>query len=268
MDPASQPSPPLPNNDLQSDPLPVQERPQQPFSQNTVPPAGSKRPLIYILFAILLLGGLGFAAWMLFAEKDTTTPNQNLGNTSNQTAEAAADLSDCVFVPKKNFKENEGLYGIWRENAKKVNFDVYLPCEFDKNYNLHELGISEGDDNEVMNVFLTFNRPEPESGEDGLPDDSNFHIRALPEQYQPSNCIDELSVISKEIQTTSCTKVGDSKIGPVYQSTSGDLYIAIGKGLIIWSTPPYGEDEDIKPMMDIINSMQKVDPAKLEFFNG
>jgi hypothetical protein len=260
-----------PINNLPSQPSSPVVEPQQTIVSSTLPPAKSKKSLVVtvLIISLLIIFIGGAVTWFVFGkkEKQNSTPKQT--TESSQASQVTENSGKCAYIPKQNYKENEGLYGTWRENAKKVDFDVYLPCKFHKDFNLYELGIAGGDSDEVVNVFLTFNRPDPESGEDGLPDDSNFYIRALPAQHQPpSKCIDMFSITSKNIKTGTCQKAGDSKFGPVYKNDQGDLYITINNSLIIWSYQPYNDSGDVKPMLDIIDSLQKVDPSKLEFFIG
>ena len=268
MDNTNQTTPQKPNNSqLPQPPSPV-IGPQQTFVSTAPPPTKSKKRMVIIVVILLFLVAAGAAAWFVSDKQDKQNSTVQQTEKNSQTSQITEDSGKCAYIPKQNYQENEGLYGIWRENAKKVDFDVHLPCKFHKDFNLHELGIAGGDSDEVVNVFLTFNRPEPE-GEDGLSDDSGFYIRRLPSQHQPpSQCIDMFSTTSSSVETGFCTKVGDSNLGPVYENSKGDLYLIVNNSLIIWSSPPYDDSGDVKPMLDILNSLQKVDPAKLEFFNG
>lgn len=274
MDNSNQiPSPQLPNvQTIQT--IGTEIEPQQPaVSPPTPSKEKSKRRLLLIIALGLVIIAAGVVGWLVFSNNKSqqNSSTQQSENTS-QTSQVTESTEGCAFVPKQNYPENEGLYGIWRENAKKVDFNVYLPCKFHADFNVSELGINGGDDNEVVNVFLRFNRPEPESGEDGLQDDSYFYVRSLPTQHQPpSDCIGPFYITgpnSTDPKTAICEKAGNSKFGPVYKNSDGDLYITIDNTLIIWSFPPYDDSGDIQPMLEIIDSLQKVDPAKLEFFNG
>lgn len=246
-----------PINSLPPQPSTPVVEPQQVFIPPTSPPTKPKKRIAIIAAIILLVVVAGAAVWLVFVKKDKQDSAIQQTGKSSQTTKATENSGKCAFIPKQNYKENEDLYGVWRENAKKVDFDVYLPCEFPKDSVLHELGISGGDSDEVVNVFLSL---EPET---------HFTIRALPPEHQPpTKCIDDFSTTSIKLKIVSCTKAGDSKYGAVYKTNSGDLSLVIGKSLVIWSFPSYDDSGDVKPMIEILNSIQKVDPAKLEFFNG
>lgn len=232
---------------------PVLEPQQQPIVSQPMPvPAKSKRGLVIIIALGLILGAGGLVSWFAFAKNNKSEQSSSTSQTENttQSSQITSDSSGCAYIPKQNYQENEGLYGIWRERAKKVNFDVYLPCKIFKDFTIAELGIS---DENGGKVFLRFNRPEPEEGEDNLQDDTWFYIQA--------------ATATPECKT-GCTKAGDSKFGPVYKNSQDDLYLTINNALITWSFPPYDDSGDIRPILEIIDSLQKVDPQKLEFFNG
>lgn len=259
---------------------PVNTQPQQPagpvftpqspiVSSPTSRPGKQKRGILIVL--ILILAAASAGAWFVFAKNNKNSQNTTTEQLTDtvQPSPITGNTEECAFLPEQNYQENEGLYGTWRERAKNVNFDVYLPCAFHKDFMLQQLGIAGGDSDEVVNVFLTFNRPDPEEGDDGLPDDSYFHIRALPARHQPpTSCFSSLMSTGKEIETSSCEKVGDSKFGAVYENNKGDLLLAINNSLIIWTSPPYDDSGDVWPLVKILDSLQKVDPQKLEFFNG
>jgi len=250
MDNSNQTPPQEPVNNIpQQASNPVVE-PQQAYVTPTPPPAKSKKPLLIIVIIVLLLLGVSAATWFVFAKKDNQDASTPQSSTISQASQATETSGKCAFIPKQNYQENEGLYGIWRERAKSVSFDVYLPCSMFNDFTIAELGIS---DENGGKVFLRFNRPEPEEGEDNLQDDTWFYVQA---KSASDGC------------STGCTKAGDTKFGPVLKNNQDDLYLTIGNSLIVWSFPPYDDSGDVKPMIDILNSLEKVDPQKLEFFNG
>ncbi len=246
MDNADQiPSQESTNNIPSQTPNPVVE-PQQTIATTT-----KSKKLWLIIVIILLVLGAAAAAWFVFVKKDKQNiPVQQTAN-NNQTSRVSESSEKCAYIPKQNYQENEGLYGIWRERAKNMDFDVYLPCSMFKDFNVAELGISDENGGQV---FLRFNRPEPEEGDDNLQDDTWFYV--VQAQSVKGGC------------ATGCTKTGDTKFGSVLKDNQGDLYLTVGNSLIKWSFPPYDDSGDMKPMLDILNSLQKVDPQKLEFFNG
>ena len=238
MDNTNTPAPGQVHNLPQQTPNPDIE-PPQPFVQ---PPQSKKaRKLLIIILSVIIVVGFGAAAWLIFGKNEKS--NQN-------SAPQSTSPANCAYQPKQNYPENEGLYSIWRERAKNINFDVYLPCKFFEDFTIAELGVS---DEAGGKVFLRFDRPDPPSGDDGLPDNSWFYVQA---SQEPSPC------------GASCFKAGDSKFGVVYKDNYEDLYLTVGKSLIVWSSPPYDETGNIEPMIDVLNSLQKIDPTKLEFFNG
>lgn len=249
MDNTNQTNPQEPINNLAPQPPSPVVEPQQTFVGPT--PTKSKKRMIIVAVVVLLLVAIGVTAWFVLSKKDKQSSSTPQPENTSQSSQVTSDSSGCAYIPKQNYQENEGLYGIWSERAKKVSFDVYLPCKIFKDFTIAELGIS---DENGGKVFLRFNRPEPEEGEDNLQDDTWFYIQAA--SSATSGC------------KTGCSKAGDSKFGPIYKSSQDDLYLTINNALIIWSFPPYDDSGDVKPMLEIIDSLQKVDPQKLEFFNG
>jgi hypothetical protein len=257
MDNPNQPNPQEPINSLPPQPSTLVVEPQQSFVPPTPPPAKSKKRIVILVVIALFLMTAGAAAWFVAGKKDKQNPNTQQTADSSQKPQVTETSGKCAFIPKQNYKENEGLYSTWQKNAKKVDFDVYLPCSFPNGSVLHELGIAGGDSDEVVNVFLSL---EPES---------HFYVRALPSSIQPpTSCMGDSGSTFIKVVATKCTKAGDSKFGPVYKTSSGNLSLTIGNSLIIWDYPPYDDSGDVKPLLEIINSLQKVDPLKLEFYNG
>jgi hypothetical protein len=246
MDNTNQPPPQGPTNNLPPQaPSPVVES-QQPIVAATLPPTNSKKRIVIILAIVLFL--MAAAAWFALSKEESTTKEKG---SNSQTSQVTGDSSKCAYIPKQNYPENEGLYGIWRERAKNIRFDVYLPCDMLKDFTVSELGISDENGGQI---FLTFNRPDPEEGEDNLQNQTRFYV--VQERSLNNEC------------AIGCTKAGDTKFGPVLKNDQGDLYLTVGSSVIEWSYPPYDDSDDVKPMLDILNSLQKVDPQKLEFFNG
>ncbi len=217
------------------------------------------------LLSLIIVVVIGSVGWYVAKSRGSTSKTQQ--STSKVPISNKAS-SQCAYIPKQNYPQNEGLYRTSRENAKKIDFDVYLPCNFDKDFNLAELGISGGDSDEVPHVFMRFDHIKQS---EQLAGQSFIDIRALPPQHQPpAQCLDKLSASlnARNVRTIPCDKAADSKFGPVYKNKEGDLYITVNNSLIFWTSPPYNDSGNVKPMLDIINSFQKVDPTKLEFYNG
>jgi hypothetical protein len=243
--------------------------PQQTAGPAPTPPAPSPKPkskklLFLIIIVLVVAAGGGGAAWALLRKDKPSTPTPQTAEEDHDAPTQSAD--GCAFKPKTNHQQNEGLYSVWRKTAQGYDFDIYLPCKFHPDFEIRQLGASEGDTDEEPSVFLTFHLPEPAMGEeDGLTDESQFYVQKLPAEHNPpSQCIDPHSS-GAGVRTSSCDKIGDSKYGPVYQNNEETVYATIDGSLIMWVYPPYTDAKDI---LDVMNSLQKVDPATLEFFNS
>lgn len=205
-------------------------------------------------------------AWTLLHKEDKPSSSTSTATQPQEEQEEAASSDGCAYVPKKNYAQNEPMYEKWRGEARKVVFDVYLPCSFPPDYFIRQLGVGAGDDNEVRSVFLSFNSNDPDAEAMGI-DETIFHVRAIPPEHKPPQaCMERSTTI--EVETSPCKKVVDSKHGPVYMNKDGDLYVTIGSGLVIWAYPIYDPIKDSESVLKVINSLQKVDPTKLEFFNS
>ncbi len=217
--------------------------------------------IVLVVFCISFVGLVGWYVW----DKNDMRKESATTTSQSKSVQQTKNVPRCAYMPTENYKENEGLYNFSHKAAKSINFDVYLPCSYHKKFRLAELGISSGDDNEVPNVFIRFDRLD-DTLKDNLPNSESFDIVALPAQHQPPECVDNPNDLTR---LTACHKVADSKFGPVYASNNelAALFFTINNSLVRWDAY-YEATSNIKPLIDIINSFEKVDPNKLEFFNG
>ncbi len=217
---------------------------------------------LLVLSLLVIVAVIGFVGWQVWRNKTSDSHQPTAAKNSSKSP-------GCAYMPTHNFKENENLYKTYRTAAQKINFAVYLPCSYHPGFRLTKLGITEVTDKEVPYVFLDFERLKAQ-GTGNLPASESFTVLALPAQHQPPTaCVQDYTL---PLPTVPCTKLGDSKFGPVYwagegaSQQEGDIFIATADSLIVWSHVVHSTPDDVQPLIDIINSLQKVEPTQLEFF--
>src|SRR6266700_3834031 len=92
---------------------------------------------VLVLIIVGLVALLGWSVWHVHKQSGSKTSSKT--NTAT-----TATASSCAYIPTQNYSQNAGLYSIWEQSAKLVNFDVYLPCHFPSDFVMQQLGVDNG----------------------------------------------------------------------------------------------------------------------------